>query len=128
VTSSELIDRLWSDSPLFLTREEFEQSLAGCEFDPVVHEGATVGVFVVKGPEFHFAKWDPLHQCSRDILRRYPGELIERYGYALTRTPKDDARQRRFNERLGFCAVGEDEYDVIYRIEKLRVKEAPCQS
>lgn len=124
----DLIGKLWEDSPLFLTREEFERALQDCSLEPVEHEGRIVGVFVVKGPEFHFAKWDPTYQAGRDILRKYPGEIIKRHGYALTRTPKQDTRMQRFNERLGFVRVGEDEWDVHYRIEQLRVKEAPCQS
>jgi hypothetical protein len=124
---TELIDRLWSDSPLFLTREEFGKTLEGWDLDPIEQDGQVAVVFVVKGPEFHFAKFDPLYQCTRDILRRYPGELIARHGYAITKTPKDDARQARFNERLGFYRIGEDEYDITFRIDTMRnTKEAVC--
>jgi hypothetical protein len=123
----DLIGLLWEDSPLFLTRAEFEKTLEGWTLDPVYVNGEMVGVFVVKGPQFHFSKFSPAYQAGRDILRKYPGQLIERYGYATTSTPKDDARQRRFNERLGFRVVGEDEYDVQYRIDKSRVKEKTCR-
>lgn len=125
----DLMGRLWADSPLFLTREEFEKSLEGWTLDPIRDAAGNAAVlFVVNGPRFHFAKFDPAYQAGREILRKYPGELIERYGYALTSTPKEDARQRRFNERLGFFQVGEDEHDIHYRIEKLKVKDKSCQS
>ena len=115
-----LIDRLWEDSPLFLTKEEFAKSFEGWDIDPVEHSGEIVGAFVVKGPHFHFAKFDSSYQATREILRKYPGELIAKYGYAETQTPKDDLRQRRFNERLGGKIVGETEYDVIYRFDRAR--------
>lgn len=127
MTRDELVDRLWADSLLFLTREEFAQTLDGWDLEPELDAaGVVVGVFLVKGPEFHFGKFSAQHQCTREILRRYPGSLIERYGYALTKTPKDDARQLRFNQRLGFYPVGEDDYDIHMRIDRLRTKEAPC--
>jgi hypothetical protein len=125
----DIIGRLWETSPLFLTREEFERSLDGWEIDPVYGvSGEVIGVFLVKGPDFHYAKFDPNYQVGRDILRRYPGELITRHGYATTKTPKDDTRQQRFNERLGFYRMGEDEYDVLYRIDKLRLRVSASPS
>lgn len=124
----EIIDRLYQDSPLFSAREQFEQTLDGWDIQEVHGANGIAGVVVSKGPEFHFAKWDPAYQVTREDLRRWPGELIAAHGYALTRTPKEDARQRRFNERLGFVAVGEDEYDVHYRITAFRHKEQPCLS
>jgi hypothetical protein len=127
VDRSDLIDRLWSDSPLFLSREEFARTLDGWELEPVMQDGKLAVIFVTKGPEFHFAKLDPAYQCTREILRRFPGEVIERHGYALTKTPKDDLRQMRFNQRLGFYRIGEDEYDIHLRIDTMRhTKERPC--
>lgn len=122
----DIIGRLWQDSPLFLTREEFQKTLDGWTIDPVEVDGRTIGVFLVKGPEFHFSKFDET-PATRAMLRKYPGSLIERYGYALTSTPKEDARQRRFNERLGFYQIMEDEYDIHYKIDRIRSKEQQCQ-
>lgn len=122
----DLIGKLWADSPLFLTRAEFEKTLEGWTLEPVYKDGEVAVVFVVKGPEFHFQKFDPSYQAGREILRRYPGELIARYGYALTRTPKDDTRQQRFNERCGFFRIGEDENDIHYKIDNFRIKERSC--
>lgn len=128
MTEAQIIERLWLESPLFLTRAEFEQSLQGWQIETVQGPAGVAGVVLSKGPEFHFAKFDAAFQVTREILRRWPGELIERHGYALTRTPKEDTRQRRFNERLGFQAVGEDEFDVHYRITRMRGKDQSCQS
>lgn len=123
------IDLLFADTPLFLTPEQFEQSLDGWTLDPVLRDdGSICFIFVSKGPEFHFQKFGTDVQASREHLRKYPGEIIAAHGYALTRTPKTDTRQQRFNERLGFYRVGEDEWDIHYRIDHLRKKEPPCQS
>jgi len=123
------IDLLFSVTPLFVSREQFEQSLEGWELDPVLREDGSIGIiFLSKGPEFHFSKFGTDIQASRSILKKYPGELIDRHGYALTKTPKGDTRQQRFNTRLGFYQVGQDEFDIHFRIDNLRVKEPPCQS
>jgi hypothetical protein len=123
------IDLLFADTLLFITREQFEQSLDGWTLDPVCRTDGSIGlIFVSKGPEFHFAKFGADIQASRDILKKYPGELIAAHGYALTKTPKTDARQLRFNTRLGFYQTGEDEFYIHLRIDHLRAKETPCQS
>lgn len=118
--ASDLIAALWKDSPLFLTLEEFTRGLEGWQLDPIPGPQGVAGVVVHKGPHFHFAKFDPSFQVGRDILKRYPGELIARYGYAETKTPIDDTRQQKFNQRLGFFVTGQDEFDLHMRIEKLR--------
>jgi hypothetical protein len=124
----DLIGKLHERSPLFLSREEFEATLDGWTLDPVERNGEVIGVFVVKGPEFHFDKWDDT-SADRAILRKYPGSLVEQYGYAVTRTPKDDHRQLAFNRRLGFEPIAEDEYDVIQRITRERfTRRVKCQS
>ncbi len=122
----ELLDLLWQDSPFYLTREDFAASLEGWKLEPVMQDDRLAVVFVVNGPEFHFHKADPAYQCTRETLRRFPGELIARYGYALTKTPIEDRRQLRFNERLGFYRTGEDEEFVHLRIDQLR-GVTPCQ-
>lgn len=120
---AQIIDLLWDDSPLFLSREAFAEALSAWEIHLVESLNGLAGVVITKGPEFHFKKLDPSYQVTRADLRRWPGELIAKYGYAHTRTPRDDLRQQRFNERLGFRRTGEDQYDIHYRITHLRVKE-----
>lgn len=122
------IDLLYSVTPLYLTREQFEQTLDGWTIEPVLRADSSIGIiFVSKGPEFHFAKFGTDIQASRAILKKYPGELIATHGYALTKTPLTDRRQQRFNERLGFYRIDADEFDIHYRIDQLRMKEPPCQ-
>lgn len=131
MTRLELLDLLWQQAKetLYLTRQQYAESLDGWELDPLYREDGTVSfIFVVRGPEFHFAKFGADVQASREHLQRYPGTLIQQYGYAITKTPKDAPRQQRFNERLGFYRIGEDQFDVHYRIDQLRKKETPCQS
>jgi len=129
VTRSDLVEQLWQDSPLFVSLEDFASALDGWELEPVMRDGRPAVIFVVKGPEFHFAKLDPAFQCDRETLRRFPGELIARHGYAVTKTPKDDLRQQRFNRRLGFYPVGEDAEFIHFRIDSLRsTKESTCHS
>ena len=114
---------LFAQSQLYLTKAEFTESLTGWTLDPVCRQDGTIGIiFMVKGPEFHFAKFGSDIQASRDHLKKYPGSLIQQYGYALTRTPKTATRQQRFNERLGFYRIGEDEFDVHFKIQTMRWK------
>lgn len=128
MTRQNCIDLMFAETPLFITREQFAQSLDGWTLDLVLRDDGSIAIiFVSKGPEFHFSKFGSDIQISRAYLKKYPGSLIEKYGYALTKTPLTDARQIRFNERLGFYRIAEDEFDIHYRIDHLRKKESPCQ-
>lgn len=118
---AECMDLLYADTPLYLAREQFEATLEGWDFCPYFREDKTIGmVFVTKGAEFHFAKFDSAMPITRLHIRNHPGALIKSHGYALTKTPHEDTRQIRFNQRLGFFVTGEDEFYLHMRIEKLR--------
>jgi hypothetical protein len=124
------IDLLWAQAQetLYITKEQFTQSLEGWTLDSVLRDDASIGaVFVSRGPEFHFATFGGDIQATRAHLKKYPGELIAIHGYAITRTPKTDTRMVRFNQRLGFYAIGQDEFDVHMRIDQLRKKGFTCQ-
>lgn len=122
------IDLLFANTFLFLTREQFEQTLEGWELEPMLSSDGFIGlVFLSKDAEFHFQKFSKDIQCTREILNKYPSEIIKKHGYATTKTPHDDKRQQRFNERLGFYRVGEDDSFIHYRIDQLRKKEIQCQ-
>ena len=127
----EFLDLIWEQEKdrLYITREEFDIGFDGCEFDVYRRDDSSISmIFVVRGPEFHFVKFGTDVHASRDILNKYPGSLIDKHGYALTKTPKEDMRQRRFNERLGFYSVDEDELDIHYKIDHLRKRKPSCQS
>jgi hypothetical protein len=117
----DIIGRLLEDSPLFLTREQFEKSLEGWSVEPVEREGTVIGCYLIKGPELHFSKFDDA-PVGRVHLQRL-ASLIAEHGHATTRTPLDDQRMLRFNQRIGFYETGRDQYDAHLRIDHLRAKE-----
>lgn len=123
----ELLSMLYERSPLYISFEHFSDSLAGWELDPIFFDGGLAGIFVLRGPEFHFCKTNSAYQAGRGILAKYPGSLIAKHGFATTRTPIEDTRQQRFNLRLGFYEVARDEFDIHYRIDQMRSKEKLCQ-
>lgn len=113
-----LIDMLWNDvkDVLYIDRAEFESRLAGWQVTPVVIDGVTAFATMTNGPEFHCHSFETGKPIPRKMLRDFIDGIVRRYGYALTRTPKEDVRQHRFNKAFGFEVVGEDAYDVFYRI------------
>jgi hypothetical protein len=127
----DLIGMLWEASPVFMTRDDFAKSLEGWDIEAMHNDRGEVAViFASKGPAFHFCKIDPQFQATKAVLAKYPGSLIDRYGYATTSTPKTDMRMLRFNRALGFHVTGEDALDIHQRIDSLRhtTKETQCQS
>lgn len=115
----ELIWRQVSEH-LFVTREQFMAELDQWEIEPrVLPDGAIAGGVMRKGPAFHFFTFGKV-SITRQMMREALAPQFERYGYVTTRTPKVDERQHRFNRLMGFVATGEDEYDVHYRLDRIR--------
>jgi hypothetical protein len=124
-------DLIWERAreTLFVTREQFMAGLAEWQVEAVERDGTMIGAVMRKGPEFHFCTTGALARIDRQVIRDVLAPQMERYGYVLTRTPKIDARQHRFNRVMGFVAVGEDRYNVHYRLDRDRsaaTRSAPC--
>lgn len=113
-----VVDQLWSEiEPIvFITRGQFERELENWTIHEVEIDGKSVGAVLTKGPELHFSAFAGA-PITRSLMRGYLDPLLAEYGYVLTRTPKTETRQRRFNERFGFHAVGESEFFVNYRMD-----------
>lgn len=123
MTREDLIDRLWvkAEPMFFATKDEFVRGLSDWDIYPVADaSGAVVVIVATNGPHMHFETTETGRPITRRIVHQVLDPLIEKFGYAVTKTPKTELRQRRFNELIGFVMVGEDEYDIHYRIERVR--------
>lgn len=101
---------------IFMSQDEFINSFEGWEAVST-DDGAFVAF--VRGPEFHFKGVKQGASLSMRSIKEFLNSLIEKHGFAFTRTPDDDVRQQRFNERIGFFRAGQTEFDIIYRIERV---------
>lgn len=110
------LQHLWAavKDKLYCSEEEYYASLEGCTISSVMRSGKLVAILVYKGSEFHFTTIGDYNINHRDIIEVLSA-TIDKYGYVDTRTPKEDKRQQRFNERFGFVRTGEDEHDIHYR-------------
>lgn len=118
---SELAEVLWlkAEPVVYVTKDQYLKSLAEWVIKPVHVDGELAWVTIQKGPEFHFQSMGKTRGMPLRVIRDFLQGVIDEHGFALTKTPIEDARQQRFNERFGFQRVGQDQYDIIYRIEKL---------
>lgn len=121
-----LLDELWekASEKLYMERETFNMSLVGWSVEPMMLSGERVGIMMKKGPEFHFTLLGTRRAMPLRAIKEWLDPQLEEYGYVSTKTPKHEIRQQRFNERIGFFRVGEDELDIHYRYEGVRT----CQS
>lgn len=125
MTRSQMLDILWShvEKVLYISREDFDRAIAPWECRVLEIGGVPSFIVVTNGPEFHI---DSLGVGTKMPLREISSmldEIVTKHGYAFTRTPKEDLRQRRVNEMFGARLVDEDEFDVHYKLEK-----RSCQS
>lgn len=114
----EAIEILWRniEPDVFISREQFIEGLADWKLVWIT----PYHVALVRGPEFHYSPIEDNKALSMRAIRGFLDSIIAKEGYALTRTAKDDARQQRFNKLLGFKLIGEDEFFIHFRIEKVR--------
>ena len=118
----ELIDHLWEgvSEALYISKEQYAESLKDWKIDPVEIDGELAFITAVKGSEFHFASLNTGKHMPGKRLRAFVQGIIDEYGYADTKTPRDDVKQQRFNTFLGFEIAGEDALDIHFRITELR--------
>ena len=119
MTRDQMIDALWMRSKLFVEREEFAKTFKGWEMAAVEVDGTPAFVTVTRGAEFHFESLDGSIPITRQMIREFLKPIISAYGYAMTRTPKDDRRQQRFNEAFGFRATAVDTEYLTYCIRQV---------
>ena len=116
---------LLQKSPLYISQDDFNFSINEWDLEAMYfQDGTPYLIFLVKGAEFHFSIVSDRAIIGKKELAAYPGSLILKYGHALTKTPVNDLRQKKFNERLGFFKTHEDQEFTYYRIEKMR--NTPC--
>lgn len=130
MTRDEIIDLLWQHRPelLFITKEQFVSSLDGWDFDPREVDGKLAFIWMSKGPELHFAAMGARLPMSKGMLRAVLQPIIDRHGHVMVKTPKHDERQQRFNRTIGFREVGEDHYDIHFRMDRFGGdRSASCQ-
>lgn len=117
-----VIDRIWEQAEplLFISKEEFVRNLDGWEIEPVEIDGTVAFATMTKGPAFHCHSFETGQAIPLHMLKAFVQKIIDQYGYATTKTPHEAEKQHRFNRIFGFKKVGEDEFDVHYRIDKIR--------
>jgi hypothetical protein len=113
-----LVDALWTqlEPTVFITRRQFERALAEWDVTPIEIDGEVAFVTLSRGPEFHYTSMGA-GRISLAMIRGWLAPILDRYGYATTRTPKDEPRQHRLNLRLGCVVTGEDEFFTMYRLD-----------
>lgn len=116
--SAATADALWAqvEPQVFITREQFFAGLDGWDVNEIAVGGKPAFVTARRGPLFHFHSLDTGARISLRMIREFLAPIITDHGFAQTMTPKSDTRQQRFNRKLGFAVVGEDEFHMIFRI------------
>jgi hypothetical protein len=129
MTAPDLMEKIWRqvEPSVFISRREFMAGLEGWDIAAREIDGEIVGATLVRGPEFHFVSFGARKTFASSLIADCLQPIIAEHGFVRTRTPKDDLRQRRFNERIGFRVESEDEYFTIFRAERINLHRAqPC--
>jgi len=117
-----LEELMWqqASTKLFCEREQFIEGLRTFAIEPVERDGVLVVAWLRKGPEFHMFTPKSGKPITGKMLAQAFMPQLEKYGYVKVVTPKLDKRQQRFNERIGFVQIDEDEFNIHYRLDRSR--------
>jgi roadblock/LC7 domain-containing protein len=87
-------DVVWAavESTVYVRRSQF---FDGWETMPHTAGGGLVGAVLTKGPELHFVTFGKKWRLTRADIKKYLEPILAEHGRVETRTPKEDARQRR---------------------------------
>lgn len=121
MTDAELRERIWQQvqETLFISRDQYMRDLEPWTLEPVEIDGKVAFVIMVKGPAIHLVSFRTGHKFPLRAFTRRVQALIEQHGHVETKTPIWEAKQQALNEAFGFTRVGQDEYDVVYRLDRL---------
>lgn len=112
-------DMIWEQVSqiLFVPKETYMEALATYSIERVERDGVLLGAVLRREDELHFVtfKNGPI---PRQVVRDALAPQFAQYGRVVTRTPKVDPRQHRFNRLVGFRQVGEDEYDIHFELRR----------
>lgn len=124
-------DLIWQQASekLFITKEQYLDQLRTFAIEPIWRDGVLIAAVLRRGPEMHFATFKTGCPITRPMIRDWFAPQFAQYGYVDVRTPRLDKRQQRINEKLGFVQIGEDEYNIHYRLDRGRCtvnRSTPC--
>lgn len=115
-----IVDKLWAqiEPAVFITRGQFERGLEAWEIEPVEIEGELAFAILRNGPEIHWAMFGARVPLTMMRMRDWINPTLDRYGFATTRTLKEDMRQQRINKRMGCYITGQSEFFIHYRLDR----------
>lgn len=125
MTREEIIDRLWlrAEPKVYVTKDEFVHAYDDWQIDAVDVAGMPAFAVLTKGPEIHYDSLSTGKMVSRRDFAAQLQKVIDREGYAITRTPHEATAQHRINKRFGAVEIGRDRFDVHYRWNEVK----PCR-
>lgn len=120
---ADVVEKIWQqvNPATYVSRQEFVSGLEGWVITPRDIDGETIGATLVRGAEFHFVTFGLRKAFPSALIAECLQPIIDQHGFVVTRTPKEDVRQRRFNTLIGFRVVSEDEYYVNFHLNQLNL-------
>ena len=103
---------------LNITAEQFAEALKDWEFVELEHDDKLFGVVMIKDNELHVS-FDGIPKFSiRKHLRKTIGQVIKKYGSAVTAVLKGNEKGLNFCKRLGFVVISEDSSKIHMKCDR----------
>jgi len=103
---------------LSITAEQFAEALQGWEFVELEHDDKLFGVVMIKDNELHVS-FDGVPKFSiRKHIKRTIGQVIEKYGHAVTSVTKGNEKGLNFCKRFGFVEIDEDSSKIYMKCDR----------
>ena len=103
---------------LNITAEQFAEALKDWEFVELEHDDKLFGVVMIKDNELHVS-FDSVPKVSiRKHIKRTIGQVIEKYGHAVTTVTKGNEKGLNFCKRFGFFIIDEEQGKIYMKCDR----------
>lgn len=97
---------------------EYIEAVKDWDVVPLTERGEVIGGVLSKGNEVHIGYGKKPHTSIRPHLRRTLGEVLNKYGYAVTTVQAENEAGLRFCKRLGFVKLSEEGGTIRLRCDR----------
>lgn len=119
----DLIEKIWQHvgPKTYECRDDFIDGLGGWTITAREIDGQLAGATLENGAEFHFVTFGIRKSFPATLIAECLQPILDKHGFVVTRTPKEDIRQRRFNILIGFREVSADEFYINFHMNQLNL-------
>jgi hypothetical protein len=97
---------------------EYLEALKDWDVVPLTESGRVIGGVLLKGNEIHVGCGIKPKGSTKGFIKKTLGDIVNKYGWAVTQVKEENHAGLRFCERLGFVKFGIQNGTILLRCDR----------